>query len=308
MNTPTEDHGKYRGQNFAMSLENFRDIAAIAYRESGIALSDSKIAMVRSRLTRRLRALKMQDFDEYIKLVKSPDGHLEVGHLVSALTTNVSHFFRENHHFALLKDKILPRLLERARAGGRVRIWSAGCSNGQEPYSIAMTILALDPTASARDIRILATDIDPIVLKTARAGIYSGALMTGLENHHISAFFERVNNTAEPSYRANEDLRKMVTFRELNLHHRWPMNGTFDVIFCRNVVIYFDVPTQTVLYQNFARVLAADGWLILGHSERISDGALSLFEGAGLTTYRPIGAARQHAEANKTRLTGKGAR
>lgn len=308
MNIPIKDHGKNRGQNFTMSLENFRDIAAIAYRESGIALSDSKIAMVRSRLTRRLRALKMHDFDAYIKLVKSPDGHLEVGHLVSALTTNVSHFFRENHHFALLKDKILPGLLERARAGGRVRIWSAGCSNGQEPYSIAMTILALDRTASAHDIRILATDIDPMVLKTARAGIYTGALMTGLESHHISTFFERVNDTAEPSYRVNEDLRNMVTFRELNLHHHWPMNGTFDVIFCRNVVIYFDVPTQTVLYQNFARVLAADGWLILGHSERISDGALSLFEGAGLTSYRPIGASRQQTDANKPRLTRKGAR
>lgn len=287
MSAPVAHSSLRKGIDTVMDATVFQQIAAIAQKDAGLVIAETKMAMVQSRLARRLRALKLHSFGDYLAYLESEAGRDERGKLVSALTTNVSHFFRENHHFDLLRETILPDLLKRANSGGRVRIWSAGCSNGQEPYSIAMTILGIDQNAGDKDIRILATDIDSEVVAFARAGRYAGSLATGLESAHIEKFTDTFTEHGEPAYEMKPDLKKLITFRELNLHDRWPMTGKFDIIFCRNVVIYFDEDTQSRLYRRYAEALDDDGWLFLGHSERINDSVSSLFKTSGVTAYRP---------------------
>jgi chemotaxis protein methyltransferase CheR len=269
-----------------MSDVVFASVSRIAHREAGLVLAQSKMAMVKSRLTRRLRVLKLPSFEDYIEFVENPGNASEMPFLVSALTTNVSHFFREKHHFDRLKSEVLPPLLKKAAAGGRVRIWSAGCSNGQETYSLAMTLLEMDPNILSRDVRILGTDIDNDVLQTAREGFYANTMLSGLEDQHLRDWFSAESLEGEEGYRVSQKLRDLVTYRKLNLHGDWPMNGCFDIIFCRNVVIYFDEDTQTCLYQRFQNILSDDGWLFLGHSERIGEAANSLFTSSGVTAYR----------------------
>jgi chemotaxis protein methyltransferase CheR len=271
----------------SISASAFQKIAALAQTEAGIVLPTSKQSMVRSRLTKRLRALNLYDFETYLNVLQNEGNPDEMKQFISALTTNVSHFFRENHHFETLKEKILPGLLSKLQNGQKVRIWSAGCSNGQEPYSIAMTLLEFDNTIGTRDIKILATDIDPEVLTHAMAGKYSGALTSGLEESVIEKYFFKERKTGEEYLYINDDVKSLVSFRQLNLHAEWPMSGEFDVIFCRNVVIYFDDSTQAKLYKRFSNSMTEDGWLLLGHSERLNDESVELFKNAGVTTYRP---------------------
>ncbi|SLN64820.1 Chemotaxis protein methyltransferase [Aquimixticola soesokkakensis] len=274
-----------------MSDATFSRVAKIAQREAGLVLAHAKLSMVQSRLSRRLRALQLPDFDSYLDFLEGEaDGRTEMRHFISALTTNVSHFFREMHHFNTLKEQALPKLIERAKSGGKIRIWSAGCSNGQEPYSIAMSILEVFPQAGDFDIKILATDIDPEVLATARAGVYSGSLTTGLDEDTKRSYFDRSGTAEDEKLTVKPNVAALVAFRELNLHATWPMQGQFDAIFCRNVVIYFDEPTQEKLYRRYAERLGREGWLFLGHSERINDSSAQLFASCGVTTYRPTGA------------------
>lgn len=263
----------------------FRRIAEIAHREAGLHIPETKSAMVRTRLARRLRILALPDFESYCRLVESADGAGERDAMISALTTNVSHFFREDHHFAILREKVLPGLIARASAGGRIRIWSAGCANGQEPYSIAMTLRDAGLRRDA-DIRILATDIDPNVIAHARAGLYPETMLSGLPDALRRAHFTQVPEGPGIAWQVRSELREMIAFRELNLLRAWPMRGRFDAIFCRNVVIYFDADTQSQLWPRFAGALEPDGWLFLGHSERISDDGLPYFLSRGMTSYQ----------------------
>ncbi|MFN0116056.1 MAG: CheR family methyltransferase [Paracoccaceae bacterium] len=256
------------------------EIAAIVEAEAGITIAESKSSMIQSRLAGRLRSLGLPDYRAYIDLVTSAEGAGERLQMVSALTTNVSHFFRESHHFDLLRSDILPPLVDRARRGGRVRIWSAGCSRGQEAYSIAMTILELLPDAGERDIRILASDIDRAVLADADRAEYDEASVSQVQPELRGRYFE----SAGEGWKVTPRVRGLVTFRELNLHADWPMAGRFDAIFCRNVVIYFSQSRQTALWPRFIRALATGGWLIVGHSERIPAG-LGVIQ-AGVTVYR----------------------
>lgn len=270
-----------------LSEAAFERIAALAQSEAGIVLSKSKESMIKSRLTRRLRALKIESFDMYLDFLKNDSTESEMGHFISALTTNVSHFFREEHHFKALKNDILPLLNKKLSNGQRVRIWSAGCSNGQEPYSIAMTLLEFDPEIYRHDIKILATDIDPEVLGCAMDGKYSGTLTSGLEESYIKKYFSVQTEDNDDILSINADVKKLVSFRQLNLHSNWPMHGSFDVIFCRNVVIYFDEKTQDKLYRRFAEAMTNDSWLLLGHSERLGEKVADLFQSVGVTTYKP---------------------
>jgi len=264
---------------------DFSRIARLAHQAAGLAIGPGKSAMVRTRLARRLRALGLSSFAAYCRFLDGPEGGAEVGRLVSALTTNVSHFFRETHHFDILRAQVLPPLVARAKAGGRVRIWSAGCSNGQEPYSIVMAMIEAGMPLEA-DVRVLATDIDPNVIRHAKAGLYPDAMLSGLQDPKRARFFERSDGAPEPGWQASADLRGAVHFRVLNLLDPWPMRGTFDAIFCRNVVIYFDAQTQDRLWRRFADQLAPDGWLFIGHSERLSAGVLPRFQGRGITAYQ----------------------
>ncbi|MGC1505757.1 MAG: protein-glutamate O-methyltransferase CheR [Sulfitobacter sp.] len=266
---------------------SFRAIAALAYRESGLTLMEEKSPMIQSRLRHRLRDLGLLDFPSYCALIESDQGATERQHFISALTTNVSHFFREEHHFDTLKTE-LDRCLPKLRAGGQMRIWSAGCSNGQEALSAAITLTEHVPDIAKLDVRILGTDIDPKVVRFARQGIYPQRLLGGVPPNLIFKYFQEIEGTSgEPHFNALGNLKSMIRFNELNLLAPWPMKKKFDVIFCRNVVIYFDLATQEALWPNFHAVLATGGVLFLGHSERISDPAKFGFSCTGPTTYRP---------------------
>lgn len=271
--------------SYAFSDTDFAVIARRAQSEFGLHLTDAKRDLVYSRLSKRLRALGIADFGTYCKLIEStgPASDAERLHMISALTTNVTHFFREEHHFKTLRTKVLPPLIEAAKKGKKkVRIWSAGCSAGQEPYSIAFTLLELCPEAAQLDIRILATDVDPVILETARTGIYPAdelkALPETARKFHTLAKGER-------NFAIAEKPRALISFGELNLMNDWPMRGPFDVIFCRNVAIYFDKPTQARLWSRFAALLPAGGLLCIGHSERISGDASDCLHLDGTTTY-----------------------
>lgn len=277
----------------ALTDAEFRTISRILYEDSGIALAPSKMALVYSRLIRRLRALGLRSFADYCNLVASDRGRGERHEMLAALTTNVTHFFRENHHFEHLRTSLLPPLVEKARRGGRVRIWSAGCSNGHEPYSIALTILSLMPEAAQRDVRILASDIDPNVVAFGERGIYDEDALAEVPKALRSRWFQRKPVAEDGARRAEagEEMRGLVAFRELNLIGDWPMRGQFDVIFCRNVTIYFDAPTRERVWRRFADTMAPGGWLYVGHSERLAGPAASLFTLEGTTAYRFTGEA-----------------
>jgi chemotaxis protein methyltransferase CheR len=267
-------------REFPMSERNFRQLQKIAYDLTGINLSDCKQNMIYGRLTRRIRALGMRDFDQYCDLLAQNDSP-ELGEFVNAITTNLTAFFRENHHFDYLKNTLLPELVRRKQSERRICIWSAGCSTGEEPYSLAMVVRSL-PMLSAWNVNILATDLDSNVLKKAQAGEYAEERFAGIPSQYHT-YVERVPGRNTIFMR--EDIRRLVTFKQLNLLHGWPMKGPFDVIFCRNVVIYFDVPTQIKLFDRYATMLAPDGHLFIGHSEnlhKISERFVSL----GRTIYR----------------------
>lgn len=264
---------------FALTQKDFRLIASILYEDSGIHLIDAKAPLVYSRLGKRLRQLGLTRFSEYCQLLQGPEGAGERAALLSALTTNVTRFFRESHHFDALKQQVAESLAPIARAGGRVRLWSAGCSNGHEPYSMAMILLAELPEAANLDVRILATDIDPLVVDRARAGVYSVDDVEPVPRALASRFVIHEDG----GVRMADSLRSLVSFGVLNLHAEWPMKGRFDVIFCRNVAIYFDDETQRRLWTRFARSLTPDGRLYIGHSERAEAPELL---SDGLTIYR----------------------
>jgi chemotaxis protein methyltransferase CheR len=270
---------------FLFTEDDFRKIAAMMHGEAGIALHETKATLVYSRLAKRLRALGLSSFQDYCALVAGPDGRDERQKMLAALTTNVTRFFREPHHFDHLRDKVLPPLLAAAKAGGKVRLWSAACSSGQEPYSAAMTILSLAPDAANLDIKILATDIDPNVIADARTGIYAESLLTGIPDDYRRRWTTPLAGRPG-SVQIADEARALITFNELNLIGGWPMKRRFDAIFCRNVAIYFDDETQARLWSRFAPLLPPGGRLYIGHSERIAGPAAACFEPDGITTYR----------------------
>jgi chemotaxis protein methyltransferase CheR len=275
--------GPIVGGEFPFTDQDFKQIAAMLYADAGLALPESKATLVYSRLAKRLRTLGLESFREYCALVSEAEGVGERRNMLAALTTNVTRFFREPHHFDHLKADVLPALLQSARKGGRVRIWSAGCSTGQEPYSIALTILSMLPDAPEHDIKILATDIDPNVVITARRGVYPQTEVAPIPSDLARRWMEPRDGGA---LEVGEAMRELVAFRELNLIGAWPMKGRFDAIFCRNVVIYFDEPTQHRMWGRFRGLLQPGGRLYVGHSERVTDDG---FRTAGLTTYALAG-------------------
>ena len=279
---------------FAFTIEDFRAIAAMLHGDAGISIPESKATLVYSRLAKRLRVLGIESFRDYCALVASREGADERVSMLAALTTNVTRFFREPHHFDHLKTQVLPPLIEQAKKGGRVRLWSAACSSGQEPYSMALTVLSLLPNAKDYDIKILASDIDPNMVAEGRAGSYGKAAMEPVP----AALRERWFTTGpqasgEARWTARQELKDLITFRELNLIGDWPMQGSFQAIFCRNVVIYFNDETQAKVWSRFTPLMAPGGTLYIGHSERISGPAAAQLQATGITTYTlTLGAAK----------------
>ena len=267
--TSAADLDSVQAREFHFTGADFRFIRDLVAERTGIMLSENKRDLVYGRLSRRLRELNMSRFRDYCGLLQA--GHdEEMVNFVNAITTNLTSFFRENHHFDFLGKQLLPSLLQRKLENNderRLRIWSAGCSTGEEPYSIAMVLKEVISDFSHWDVRILATDLDTKVLAKARSGIYEQSRVEGLSKSRLRKWIKKGRGENQGKVRLSPELQELITFKQLNLMDEWPMSGPFDFIFCRNVVIYFNKPTQQVLFDRYADLLDHQGYLFLGHSE-----------------------------------------
>lgn len=272
----------------SISDADFRYIRTIIAEHAGIQLSEQKRSMVFGRLAKRVRGLGLPSIAAYCDQVRNCPER-ELTGLISALTTNVTAFFREPHHFAFLAERIMPELLARNAASRRIRIWSAGCSSGEEPYSIAMTVLEAMPASQAWDFKVLATDLDQEILGFGREGVYRSDRLEGIAPEQRRRWLRRAGAGSGDRALVVETLREHVSFLPLNLMGQWPMKGLFDVIFCRNVIIYFDNPRKARLIQRFADLLTDGGYLIIGHSESLH-GLTDRFRPIGKTIYKRGGA------------------
>lgn len=271
-------------REFPMNDQNFNTISKIAYRYTGIKLPEQKRQMIYSRIARRIRALNLDNFDQYCEII-SDEKHAEFNEFINSITTNLTSFFRENHHFEYLESTIIPHLKKIHGSNRKVRVWSAGCSTGEEPYSIAMTLLKSFGSSSNWDLKILATDLDSNVVTTGRNGIYVADRLSGLEPSLVKKWFS--GNADSSQYAIADEAKNLIQFNRLNLLDNWPMRNKFDIIFCRNVVIYFDKPTQMKLFDRYAEQLNDGGYLIIGHSESLHK-LTDRFEAIGKTIYRKV--------------------
>ena len=278
----------------SLSDAEFAAVTRLIHRETGIVITSTKKSMLESRLSRRVRGLGLNSLSDYVTVLRGPGAEAERRGLVSAVTTNVTGFFREPHHFKALAQIGKP-LVERARSGGRVRLWSAGCSTGQEAFSMAATLLDLAPDIARYDLRILATDIDPVVIETARTGVFDHHSLGERPPPELARFLKDGPQAGQMV--VSTELRDLIRFEELNLLPTWPFQGNFDVIFCRNVVIYFDAETRRDLWMRFAARMPEGGMLFIGHSERMDPRLDPFFAPVGVTQYRrtamkvPVGGA-----------------
>ncbi|HHQ14253.1 MAG TPA: chemotaxis protein CheR [Chromatiales bacterium] len=271
MNTAEQQIDEPESADGGLPLDDkeYQELRELILEITGIQLADNKQAMMRRRLSRRLQELGLDNFSEYCEFLRSgnPD---EREQFANAVTTNLTAFFRENHHFEYLASSLLPELIEEAhRTGKKIRIWSAGCSTGEEPYSIAMLINELCPAPRSVDIKILATDLDSSALAHCKAGVYSLDRVEKIPAERLRRWFSRGTGRNEGLVRIRPELRELISFRRLNLMSGWPMKGPFDVIFCRNVIIYFDKATQKRLIERYADILRPGGHLFIGHSESL---------------------------------------
>ena len=269
------------GREFPFTDRHFDYVRTLVTDHAAIRLPDNKRQMVYGRLVRRLRELRLSSFDEYLQVLEDDNGGPEFVNLINAITTNLTSFFREKHHFELMRERYIPELIQ--RTGKReLKLWSAGCSTGEEPYSIAMTLLQ-----GGFNAKLLATDIDTKVLDTAATGIYNADRINGLPGDITRRWFLRGKGDNADKVRVRPEVGKLITFRQLNLMQPWPMRGRFDIIFCRNVVIYFDKPTQAKLFNRYADQLEDGGYLFLGHSETMHN-LSDRFKLLGNTVYQKV--------------------
>lgn len=259
----------------------YQRICELVRRRARIELGNAKRQLCQTRLLRRLKALGIPTFKQYLALLDDPHAE-EHDELINAITTNVTAFFREDHHFEFLAQHVLPERMA-ANPDHRLRVWSAGCSSGEEPWSIAMVVREAVP--EGWNTRILATDIDTHVLARAEAGVYKEEQVEPVSLARRKRFLHRGSGANAGKVRVGAELRPLVTFKELNLFEPWPMKGPFDVVFCRNVIIYFDVENKVRLLRHFHDVLAPGGTLFLGHSESLVAGVTG-FTPCGRTAYR----------------------
>lgn len=250
-----------------LSPAQFESVRELLHRQSGITLRDGKQALVKARLTKRLRDLKLHSFDDYMDYLDRDNSGTEIAALVDVLTTNKTSFFRETPHFDFLRDRLIPEWKARK---GPVRLWSAGCSSGEEPFSVGILLREEVPDIDRRDVRILATDISPSVLGIAHLAIYPEQTVSSIPAPLLKKYFTCVESRPPRCYKVKDCVRSMVRLARLNLMEPWPMKGPFDVISCRNVMIYFDTPTRQALVRRYRELLCPGGHLFLGHSETLS--------------------------------------
>lgn len=272
--------GDHEAREFPMSIANFETIKRIAMEWTGISLSDHKRNMIYGRLSRRLRALGLSDFNQYCNLLEASPA-AEKTEFINSITTNLTAFFREIHHFEYLASTVIPNLMRANAASRKIRIWSAGCSTGEEPYSIAMVFNSFS-ALKGWDVKILATDLDSNVVAKGASAVYPVDRAEGVPDKYRQ-FFKRDKTTN--NVQIKDSVRELIRFRQLNLLHEWPMRGSFDIIFCRNVVIYFDLPTQKKLFNRYADMLVDNGHLFIGHSENLYK-VTDRFNSIGRTIYQ----------------------
>jgi chemotaxis protein methyltransferase CheR len=271
-------------REFAFSESDFQTLTRLAYEHAGIALSESKQNLIYSRLSRRLRALRLPSFAEYCDYLAANASEME--NFINSISTNHTKFFREVHHFEHFRANVAAPFAQAVarQSGGRLRVWSAGCSTGEEPYTIAVVLTREIRNFAGNDVRILATDIDTDVLAKAARGEFAATSVDEVP-HEYQSFFPRQAGANNNKVMMDVSIQSLIAFRRLNLMDSWPFQGLFDAIFCRNVMIYFDARTKSALVERFTRQLKPGGWLYIGHSESLigSHPGLDL---AGRTTYR----------------------
>ncbi|MFV2059469.1 MAG: protein-glutamate O-methyltransferase CheR [Gammaproteobacteria bacterium] len=283
---PARVIGDKKQREFQFTDKDFNYIRQLVSDNTGIVLSEAKRDMVYGRLSRRIRELRLSSYKAYCDRLKNGDEE-ELIAFTNALTTNLTSFFREPHHFDFLKNKLLPEL-KNSKADRKLRIWSAGCSSGEEPYSIAMVVHEVFATViDSWDIKILATDLDSNMVQKAANGIYTEERVTGLEKNRLNKYVKSGSGDNVGMVKMSPKLQKLITFKELNLMHEWPMTGPFDFMFCRNVVIYFDKPTQKILFDRYADLLAPKAHLFIGHSESLHN-VTTRFNLLGKTIYQKM--------------------
>jgi len=243
----------------------FERISQLVYQLTGINLHAGKYELVRARLTKRLRALGLKSPDAYMEYLEHDQPEGELVAMIEAMTTNKTNFFREPQHFRYLCQQIVPRLRNR-----KIRVWSAGCSSGEEPYSAAILLDEAIEDQALWDIGILATDLSSLMIAHARRGVYDMNHLREVPPLLLSKYFTCIETRPVRRYQIIEPLRSRVYFARLNLMGEWPMRGPFDVIFCRNVMIYFDKLTQEQLVNRFWKLMKPGGHLCVGHSESLA--------------------------------------
>ena len=254
-------------REFEYTREDFDVLRKISNDHSGILVPDDKFDMFYSRLSKRVRMKGLANFKEYCQYLQD-NQELEFTEFINAVTTNLTSFFREKHHFEYLKNTVLPEVLKRNSNTKKITVWSAGCSTGEEPYSLAMTLLENVP--SGWDIKILATDLDTNVLQTAADGIYTSDRVDGLPASTIKKWFKRGIGINSNKVKISKSCQAVIRFKQLNLMEEWPMKSNFDFIFCRNVLIYFDRETKEQLAQRYGKLLVVGSHLFIGHSESLN--------------------------------------
>jgi len=257
---------KEKQREFEYTWDDFNSLRKISNEHSGILVPDEKFDMFYSRLSKRVRMLGLENFKQYCQfLQENPD--VEFTEFINAVTTNLTAFFRENHHFEYLKSHVIPECLKKNASTKQIKVWSAGCSTGKEPYSIAMTLAEQVPPGW--DIKILATDLDTHVLQTAASGIYTTDRVSGLSKQRLQRWFKKGKGKNINKVKVKQELQQLIHFKQLNLMKEWPMRGYFDFIFCRNVLIYFDRETKESLAKRYSGLLMIGSHLFIGHSESL---------------------------------------
>ena len=269
-------------REFDFKDKDFNRVKTIVYDYAGIDLNESKKNLVYNRLSKRIRFLNMQTFSEYLDFVEA-QGEAEFVHLINAITTNLTFFFRENHHFEYLINTVIPGLVSQNSAKKKIRIWSAGCSTGEEPYSIAIALKEAVPMGW--DAKVIATDLDSNVVNTGQRGVYKDDRLKGVSEERKKRWFLKGSGSQEGYVKVKPEVQDIIEFGQLNLMDEWPLKDAIDVIFCRNVVIYFDKPTQSKLFNRYADRLPNNGHLFIGHSESLYK-VCDRFELLGQTIYK----------------------
>lgn len=267
---------------FDFSNKDFNRLCALVFQYTGITLGEEKKQLTYSRYAKRLRALGLKRFSEYIDRMESGDEE-EIPSFVSAITTNFTSFFREPHHFDILETLAKDQLA----ATGKLRIWSSACSSGEEPYSIAIRLLDSIPGIENKDVKILASDLDTDILRRAESGVYTEDRIEGLDSALCKRWFKRGSGENKGHVKVHPKLQEMIHFKQLNLLKDWPFSAAFDIIFCRNVVIYFNKDVQATLFAKFAAHQNVGGHLVIGHSENLS-GVSDKYKLIGKTVYERI--------------------